>query len=56
MIYALVLINLLCVVACHLIAKSRGVTPVFWGLMGAMFGPLALPFCLMAKPHQQNQN
>ena len=29
---------------CHLIAKSRGKNPVFWGVMGVIFGPLAIPF------------
>jgi len=29
---------------CHLIAKSRGKNPVFLGVMGVIFGHLAIPF------------
>ena len=36
-------------VICHMIAKNRGAKPVFWGVMGAVFGPLAIPFVLMIK-------
>jgi hypothetical protein len=32
-------------VLCHQIAKARGANPVFWGAMGIVFGPLAIPFC-----------
>jgi len=50
--YLLILlaINILCIIACHVIARSRGARPVFWGLMGAIFGPLAIPFAYQAKP------
>ncbi len=50
-IYGLVAINLLSIVVCHAIAKSRGAKPVFWGMMGALFGPLAIPFAFKSKPH-----
>ncbi len=36
------------VAACHAIADSRGGNPVFWGIMGALFGPLAIPFAFLA--------
>ncbi|MBX2881540.1 MAG: hypothetical protein KTR32_16460 [Granulosicoccus sp.] len=49
LIYILLLVNVLSIVACHQIAKSRGAKPVFWGVMGALFGPLAIPFAFMAK-------
>jgi hypothetical protein len=45
-IYVLVIINLLSVIVCHVIARRRGSRPVFWGLMGALFGPFAIPFAL----------
>lgn len=35
---------------CHYIAKSRGANPAFWGVMGIIFGPLAIPFVFMSKP------
>jgi hypothetical protein len=31
------------IITCHALAKKRGRDPVFWGLMGALFGPLAIP-------------
>lgn len=35
---------------CHAIAKQRGANPVIWGVMGIVFGPLAIPFVFLAKP------
>ena len=43
------LLLLASVVACHAIAKRRGRNPVFWGLMGLLFGPLAIPFAAAAR-------
>lgn len=42
------LVAVACAVACHLIAKRRGANPVLWGVMGFLFGPLALPFVLFS--------
>ncbi len=42
-------INISCVILCHQIAKRRGAKPVFWGVMGALFGPFAIPFVFFAK-------
>jgi hypothetical protein len=50
MIYFLIALNIASIFVCHFIAKSRGAKPVFWGVMGAVFGPLAIPFAFMAKP------
>jgi hypothetical protein len=47
---ASVAINIVCVILCHRIAKRRGAKPVFWGVMGALFGPFAIPFVFLAKP------
>lgn len=46
-------INIICVILCHRIAKRRGAKPVFWGVMGGLFGPFAIPFALFAKPKEQ---
>ena len=46
---ALILITVGSVIACHLIARSRGGDGVFWGVMGFLFGPLAIPFAFRAK-------
>ena len=35
---------------CHYVAKQRGANPVFWGMMGLLFGPFAFPFVFMSKP------
>jgi hypothetical protein len=43
-------INIFCVILCHQIAKRRSAKPVFWGVMGALFGPFAIPFVFLAKP------
>jgi len=37
-------------IACHFIAKNRGANPVFWGVTGAIFGPIAIPFAFLSKP------
>ena len=47
------LLLLASVVACHSIAKRRGGNPLFWGLMGLLFGPLAIPFALLARPRRR---
>ncbi len=49
----LAVLAIACVVLCHYIAKKRGVNPVFWGVMGAFFGPLAIPFIFLAKRKPQ---
>lgn len=52
----LTLTILVSAVLCHTIAKQRGAKPVFWGVMGLLFGPLAIPFVLMAKPATNKQD
>ena len=37
-------------VLCHFIAKRHRANPVFWGVMGFVFGPLAIPFALFSAP------
>ena len=37
-------------VICHLIARNKGANAVFWGVMGAVFGPLVIPYVFFAKP------
>ena len=46
----LVFVTVASMVACHWIAASRGGNGVFWGVMGVVFGPLAIPFAFRAKP------
>jgi threonine/homoserine/homoserine lactone efflux protein len=33
----------------HFLARHRGANAVFRGVMGAIFGPLAIPFVFMAR-------
>lgn len=40
----ILLVFIVCAIVCHRIAKLRGANPVFWGVVGLLFGPLALPF------------
>ncbi len=47
---ASLIINVISIVVCMRIARKRGTRPVFWGIMGALFGPFAIPFALIAKP------
>jgi hypothetical protein len=47
---AFFLVTVASLVACHLIARGRGGNAVFWGVMGAVFGPFAIPFAFRAKP------
>ena len=49
----LVLVIAVSVISCHIIAKRRGSNPVFWGVMGAIFGPLAIPFALVSRPKDE---
>lgn len=39
-------------VYCHVVANRRGLKPVFWGVMGLLFGPLAIPFVYLLKPRK----
>jgi hypothetical protein len=47
----ILLIAIASIVICHRVAKQRGSNPVFWGVMGAIFGPLAIPFVFLSKGH-----
>ena len=49
LVFVMLAVNIISIVACHQIAKRRGAKPVFWGVMGALFGPLAIPFAFMSN-------
>ena len=36
-------------IICHYLAKKRGANVAFWGVMGLVFGPLAIPFAFLSK-------
>ena len=43
------LIAIVCAVVCHQLARRRDRNPVLWGVLGALFGPFAIPFILFAR-------
>jgi len=45
----LLMVTLASAIACHMVAKKHGRKPVFWGVMGALFGPFAIPFIFLVK-------
>lgn len=49
-IYLLLAVTAASIIICHLIAKKRGLNPIFWGVMGLAFGPLAIPLVCLIKP------
>ena len=52
--YLLVAITLISVGICYYAAKRRGLSTRYWVFMGALFGPLAVPFVFVAKLKQTN--
>lgn len=48
----LLLVAIASIVFCHQVAKRRGADPVYWGVMAAVFGPLAIPFVFLTKRRQ----
>jgi hypothetical protein len=49
-IYAVLLIFIICTGICYSVAKKRNAKVSFWVVMGALFGPLAIPFVFFSKP------
>ncbi len=47
---ALLVVIIASMVICYAIARRRGGKASFWAVMGALFGPLAIPFAFLAKP------
>lgn len=55
-VYLLVGITILSVVICYYAAKHRGLSRPYWIFLGALFGPLAIPFVFLAKPKHTNDD
>ena len=47
------LVFVVSIIFCHITAKRRGSNPVFWGVMGGIFGPLAIPFVFISKTKEK---
>ena len=41
---------------CHYLARSKGLSSQFWIVMGALFGPFAIPFAYLAKDRATDRN
>lgn len=52
----LLIINVICIFVCFFIAKWRKANATYWAILGALLGPLALPFILFAKPLKKSTN
>lgn len=48
--YVLVAITVLCAGICFSVAKKKGLSIQLWVVLGAFFGPFALPFLFLTKP------
>ena len=47
-----VVLSVICISCAYLlwvIADKRGANRLFWAIMGAVFGPLAIPFVFLSK-------
>ena len=50
MLAVLIVVNLLSMVVCYWIARSRQADRWYWLFAGLLFGPFAIPFAFFAKP------
>lgn len=55
-VYLLVAITVISVGICYYAANQRGLSKPYWVFMGALFGPLAVPFVFIAKSKHKNDN
>jgi len=53
-VYLLVAVVIISVYICYYTAKRRGLNTPYWVFMGALFGPLAVPFVFLAKSKHTN--
>ena len=53
--YGWIALNILSIFICYQIAKERGGDARFWGWMGVLLGPFALPFVFFCKPKKQEK-
>ena len=49
----LILTFIVSAIICHFIARNRNANAVFWGVMGGVFGPLAIPFVFLSKARKR---
>lgn len=56
MIYALLLIVMISTGVCYHVAKRRGLNVQLWIILGAVFGPFAVPFVYAAAPKARKRS
>jgi hypothetical protein len=54
--YLLITMIVISVFICYYAAKQRGLSKPYWIFMGALFGPLAVPFVFLTKSKRTNSN
>ena len=55
----LLIISMVCIASAVLLwfmADKRGANTLFWAVMGAVFGPLAIPFIFLTKNKASRSN
>jgi hypothetical protein len=52
MIVLLIIVNLLSMVICYQVARSRKADRWYWLILGLLLGPFAVPFVFFARPNQ----
>ncbi|MEN8194838.1 MAG: hypothetical protein ABFS12_18600 [Bacteroidota bacterium] len=55
----LIIISIICIACAFLlwsIADKRGANTLFWAVMGAVFGPFAIPFIFLTKNNSSKSN
>jgi hypothetical protein len=43
-------------ILCHYLAKYKKRSPVFWGTMGAVFGPFAVIYLITLKSNSKSED
>lgn len=43
-------------IVCYTMSRARDGHAPFWALMGAFFGPFAIPFVIFSKPKSRSSN
>lgn len=54
--YLLIAITVISVGICYYTAKQRGISKPYWIFIGALFGPLAVPFVFLVKSKHTNSD
>tara|TARA_B110000977_G_scaffold189227_1_gene258417 strand:- start:941 stop:1117 length:177 start_codon:yes stop_codon:yes gene_type:complete len=53
--YVLVVLNVLSIIICHQIAKTRRGNARLWAGLAVFFGPLVIPFAFFCKPKSNSE-